>query len=145
MPGYAVLRANVSALVAQADVESGIDPAAEYGRRPRPRGRGRLAAALVDRSGLQRVTRRRENVKLLAGKARTKVEGGQDRAGRIFRAAVSVSGLRAPAPTGRFAARSVTLNGAVDFGANVLDPDRHAADLRPSRVRHIENDLRHPH
>ena len=68
MPGYETLRVNVSALVAQAEVESGIDPAENSGD-----DRARSVVVdwqlhLVDRSGLQRVTRRRETVQLLLEK-----------------------------------------------------------------------------
>jgi hypothetical protein len=68
MPGYETLRASVSALVAQAEVESGIDPAENSGD---DRARNVVVdwqLQLVDRSGLQRVIRRRENVKLLLEK-----------------------------------------------------------------------------
>src|SRR6478672_8541135 len=64
MPGYETLRVSVSALVAQAEVESGVDPAENSGD-----DRARTVVVdwqlqLVDRTGLQRVTRRRENVHL---------------------------------------------------------------------------------
>jgi hypothetical protein len=68
MPGYETLRVSVSALVAQAEVESGIDPAENSGD---DRARNVVVdwqLQLVDRTGLQRVTRRRENVKLLLEK-----------------------------------------------------------------------------
>src|SRR5436305_5545803 len=62
MPGYETLRVSVSALVAQAEVESGIDPAENSGD---DRARNVVVdwqLQLVDRSGLQRATRRREHV-----------------------------------------------------------------------------------
>ena len=71
-PGYALLRANVTALVAQADVESGIDPVQNTGD-----DRARQIVVdwqlqLVDRSALQRVTRRREAVTCALAKRRGK-------------------------------------------------------------------------
>jgi hypothetical protein len=64
MPSYQTLRANVSALVAQADVESGIDPVRNEGTDTTREVEVDWQLQLVDRSGLQRVTRRRENIKL---------------------------------------------------------------------------------
>ena len=63
-PAYAALRVSVPALVAQSEVESGIDPAQNSGN-----DRAREVVVdwqmqMVDRTGLQRVTRRRENVKV---------------------------------------------------------------------------------
>jgi hypothetical protein len=64
MPGYAALRVNVSALIAQADAESGIDPVENAGSDGARQMVVDWQLHLVDRSGLQRVTRRRENVKV---------------------------------------------------------------------------------
>jgi hypothetical protein len=64
MPGYATLRANVVALVAQADADSGIDPVRNTGDDHAREVEADWQLHLVDRSGLDRVTRRRENVKL---------------------------------------------------------------------------------
>src|SRR3954471_21594795 len=62
-PAYPVLRANVLALVAQADIESAIDPIRNTGD---DRAREMVLdwqLHLVERSGLQRVTRRSETVR----------------------------------------------------------------------------------
>jgi hypothetical protein len=67
-PGYAVLRTNVSALVAQADIESAIDPVQNTGD---DRAREMVLdwqLRLVDRTGLQRVTRRSETVRCVLEK-----------------------------------------------------------------------------
>jgi murein L,D-transpeptidase YcbB/YkuD len=64
MPAYAALRRNVSALVAQADAESGIDPVRNDGDH---RAREMVVdwqLHLVDRTGLQHITARRENIQL---------------------------------------------------------------------------------
>jgi len=61
-PGYAALRANVLALVAQAEIESGIDPAANTGDDRRREIVLDWQLRLIDRSGLDRVTNRRETV-----------------------------------------------------------------------------------
>jgi hypothetical protein len=63
MPAYETLRANVTALVAQVDVQSGIDPLSNEGD-----ARAREVAVdwlmrLVDRTGLNRVTNRHDTVK----------------------------------------------------------------------------------
>ena len=64
MPSYQTLRANISALVAQADIESGIDPVRNEGTDTAREVEVDWQLQLIDRSGLQRVTRRRENIKL---------------------------------------------------------------------------------
>jgi hypothetical protein len=72
MPAYATLRRNVSALIAQADAESGIDPVLNEGD---DSGRELVVdwqLHLVDRTGLQRLTARRENVHLRLEKRRSK-------------------------------------------------------------------------
>ena len=67
-PGYAALRANVSALVAQAEIESGIDPVANTGDDGRRDIIVDWQLRLVDRSGLERVTNRRQTVRCVLQK-----------------------------------------------------------------------------
>jgi hypothetical protein len=64
MPAYPPLRANVSALVAAVDVESGIDPVGNSGDDRRREVEVDWQLQLVGRSGIATVTRRRQNVKL---------------------------------------------------------------------------------
>jgi hypothetical protein len=61
-PGYAVLRSNVAALLAAAEVESGIDPVENSGDDNARVVRADWQLHLIDRTGLGRVTRRREVV-----------------------------------------------------------------------------------
>ena len=61
---YEALRANVVALVAQADVDSGIDPVRNEGDAAAREVEVDWQLQLVERSALQRVTRRRTTVKL---------------------------------------------------------------------------------
>src|SRR5438128_591817 len=68
MPGYETLRASVSALVAQAEVESGIDPAENSGDNRVRNVVVDWQLQLVDRTEVQRVSRRSDNVKLLLQK-----------------------------------------------------------------------------
>jgi len=63
MAGYSALRANIAALVAAADVESGIDPVSNTGDEQARDVEVDWQISMVDRSGLQRVTRRRQVVK----------------------------------------------------------------------------------
>ena len=63
MPGHATLRANVAALVAVADIESAIDPVRNTGDAAARELDVDWQLSLVDRAGLQRVTRRRQVVK----------------------------------------------------------------------------------
>ena len=63
MPGHAALRANVAALVAVADIESAIDPVRNTGDAAARELEVDWQLSLVDRAGLQRVTRRRQVVK----------------------------------------------------------------------------------
>jgi hypothetical protein len=64
MQPYATLRANVIALIAQADADSGIDPVRNTGDDRARDVEADWQLHLVDRTSLQRVTTRRENVKL---------------------------------------------------------------------------------
>ena len=63
MPDYAALRANVIALVAQAEVESGVDPVRNTGDAAAREVEIDWLLHIVERSGLGRVTRRQEKVK----------------------------------------------------------------------------------
>jgi hypothetical protein len=63
LAGYSTLRANLAGLVAAADVESGIDPVKNEGDNAARDLEVDWQLSLVDRSGLQRVTRRRQVVK----------------------------------------------------------------------------------
>jgi hypothetical protein len=62
-PGFAALRANVAALVAAADVESSVDPVSNEGDAAARDLEVDWQLHLVDRTGLGRVTRRRQTVK----------------------------------------------------------------------------------
>src|SRR5689334_8421356 len=62
MPGFATLRAGVTALCAAADVESGIDPVRNTGNDRARDLEVDWTMQLIDRSGLGRVTRRHETV-----------------------------------------------------------------------------------
>ncbi len=62
MPGYAALRANIIALTAQVDAESGIDPVSNSGDGAAREIEIDWQLHLVDRTGLQRVTRRRSTI-----------------------------------------------------------------------------------
>jgi len=64
MPGYSDLRVNVSALVAQAEVESGIDPVRNEGDAAARDVEVDWSLRLVGRAGMDRVTTRRANVTL---------------------------------------------------------------------------------
>jgi len=64
MPGYSDLRVNVSALVAQAEVESGIDPVRNEGDAAARDIEVDWSLRLVGRAGLDRVTSRRASVRL---------------------------------------------------------------------------------
>jgi hypothetical protein len=64
MAGLAILRANVTALIAQWDVESGIDPVRNEGDDRAREVDVDWLLHLADRTGLDRVLRRRETVKL---------------------------------------------------------------------------------
>jgi hypothetical protein len=63
MPNYAVLKSNVVALVAQAEVESGIDPESNAGDDRARDVEADWSLHLVAKNDLQQVTRRRETVK----------------------------------------------------------------------------------
>ena len=63
LSGYATLRTNVAALVATADIESAIDPVRNEGDATAREIEVDWQLNLVDRAGLQRVTRRRQVVK----------------------------------------------------------------------------------
>lgn len=64
MPGYNDLRVNVSALVAQSDAESGIDPVRNDGDDRAREVEVDWSLRLVGRAGFDRVVARRSNVKL---------------------------------------------------------------------------------
>ena len=64
MSGYEALRANVTALVAQADADSGIDPVRNDGDDHARNVEADWELRLVDRSALQRTWQRRATVKL---------------------------------------------------------------------------------
>lgn len=61
-PGFTALRASVTALIAAAEVESSIDPVGNTGDGAARRVEVDWQMHLVDRTGLGRVTRRRETV-----------------------------------------------------------------------------------
>jgi hypothetical protein len=63
LAGYATLRTNVAALMATADIESAIDPVRNTGDATAREVEVDWQLNLVDRAGLQRVTRRRQVVK----------------------------------------------------------------------------------
>jgi hypothetical protein len=63
LPGYATLRTNVAALAAAAEIESAIDPVRNTGDAAAREVEVDWQLNLVDRAGLQRVTRRRHAVK----------------------------------------------------------------------------------
>jgi hypothetical protein len=63
LPGLAQLRSHVNALVAASEVESSIDPVANSGNDASRSLEIDWLLHLVDRSGLQKITRRREVVK----------------------------------------------------------------------------------
>src|SRR5512143_3172204 len=64
MPGYADLRVNVNALVAEADAESGIDPVRNEGDTRARDLEVDWSLHLTARAGILRATDRRSNVKL---------------------------------------------------------------------------------
>ena len=64
MASYSDLRVNVTALVAQAEVESGIDPVRNEGDGAARNIEVNWSLRLVGRAGLDRVTSRQANVKL---------------------------------------------------------------------------------
>jgi hypothetical protein len=64
LPGYETLRTNVRALVAEADLQSGIDPAGNTGDDRARDVEADWSLQLVDRTGLGRVIRRHQVVKL---------------------------------------------------------------------------------
>ena len=64
MTGYAALRTNITALVAQWQVESAIDPIRNEGDDRAREVEVDWQLQLADRTGLDRVTRRRQSVKL---------------------------------------------------------------------------------
>jgi hypothetical protein len=64
MTSYSDLRVNVSALVAQAEVESGIDPVRNEGDAAAREVEVDWSLRLVGRAGMDRVTNRQANVKL---------------------------------------------------------------------------------
>ena len=64
MPGYSDLRVNIAALVAQAEVESGIDPVRNEGDAAARNVEVDWSLRLVGRAGIDRVTSRHANVKL---------------------------------------------------------------------------------
>jgi hypothetical protein len=68
MPGYDTLRVNVSALTAQVDANSGIDPVRNEGDGQSRELEVDWTLRLVDRTGLGRITNRRENVKCRVAK-----------------------------------------------------------------------------
>jgi hypothetical protein len=63
MPGYSTLQANISALVVAADVASGIDPVRNEGDNSARDVEVDWQMRIVDRSGLDRITERRETVR----------------------------------------------------------------------------------
>jgi hypothetical protein len=63
LPGYATLRTNVAALIAAAEIESAIDPVRNTGDAAVREVEVDWQLNLVDRGGLQRVTRRRQVMK----------------------------------------------------------------------------------
>ncbi len=64
MPGYSTLRTNVAALIAAAEVESGIDPVSNEGDGVARHVEVDWSLNLVDRTGLQKATRRQQTVKI---------------------------------------------------------------------------------
>jgi hypothetical protein len=63
LPGFETLRANIHALIAQADMQSGIDPVSNTGDDRARDVEADWTLQLVERSALAQITRRRQNVK----------------------------------------------------------------------------------
>jgi hypothetical protein len=72
MPSYQDLRVNVSALVAQADVESGIDPLRNEGDDRARELEIDWTMQMADRTGLNRATTRHATVKVRVAKSSSK-------------------------------------------------------------------------